>query len=333
MTRADLPVAITCMNCRHSEAVPLSVVASLMCTCGSDDFDVLDEHTAAGPKEYSSTSVPTHTPPPTIEGWNEYQGPMPGQNTESNGIPTPITCPICHGSGFDPEDGMGGKCRTCHGSGFYTPMTEATPPMVARHPYPSTQTKVPFMGSPGTTANAKGFSDPMQVEYQLRHTDPQYDPQGPKGPESKGLPFNPNRVETHYPKSPERSRAINYRKPHDYSQETAKPFQMPGTHCPNCGHEPLGLKRDHNDDAWASCPNCGPLVNIDRHPEYDPYKFHWDTEFPKGRGDKFKDKEARRTAGKKTGRLLSIIASVHQSNPGLTVQEAVTLARQTVARY
>lgn len=260
----DSHVPVICLGCQHTETVPLSAVtASLRCSCGSTDLDVFEPHMAAGPKEYGSTSVPTHQPAPTIEGWNEYQGPMPGQNTQSNGIPTPITCPVCHGSGFDPQDseggGFGGTCRTCYGTGFYTPMTSATPPMVARHPYPSTQTKVPFMGSPGTTASmykttdAKGFSDPMQVEYQLRRTDPQYDPQGRKGPEDKSRPFNPNRSDTFYPKSQERSPAIHYRKPHPYDQETAKPFEMPGTHCPNCGHEPLGLKRDQNDDAWASC--------------------------------------------------------------------------------
>lgn len=333
--KTDRPVPVICLSCKHVEEAPLSAItASLRCSCGSSDLDVFEPRTAAGPKEYSSASVPTHSAPPTIEGWNEYEGPMPGKNTESNGIPTPITCPVCHGSGFDPQDseggGFGGKCRTCHGTGFYTPMTSATPPMVARHPYPSTQTKVPFMGSPGTTANAKGFSDPMQVEYQLRHTDPQYDPQGPKGPENKQRPFNPNRNETFYPKAPERSRAINYRKPHDYDQATAKPFEMPGTHCPNCGHDPLGLRRDQNDDAWASCPNCGPLVNIDRHPEYDPYKFTWDTTFPK---NNFKPKPTGKSAARKTGRLLSIIASVHQTNPGLSIKDAVTLARQTVQRY
>lgn len=330
------PVPVICMNCGHHEVLAVhQVTASLMCTCGSDDLDLYvgspeQQRLAAGPKEYESTSAPTHQAPPTIEGWNEYQGPMPGKNDQSNGIPTPITCPVCHGSGFDSEEGEGGgvgaTCRTCLGKGYYTPMTSATPPMVARHPYPSTQTKVPFMGSPGTTAAA----NPLAVDYQLKHTDPQYSPEGPLGPRRKDKPYSPTDIETHFPKAPERSKAINYRKPHDYSQETAKPFVMPGASCPNCGHDPLSLEKDHKEDAWASCPNCGPLVNIDRHPEYDPYHLHAGQIF----NEKFK-KSSRRILGsvQKSGRLLSIIATVHQSNPGLTVRETVTLARQTVARY
>jgi transcription elongation factor Elf1 len=333
------PVPVICMNCGHHEVLAVhQVTASLMCTCGSDDLDLYvgspeQVRLAAGPKEYNDdVAVPTHQAPPTIEGWNEYQGPMPGRNTQSNGIPTPIVCPVCHGSGMDPEGyeggGNGGKCRECGDSGVYTPMTSATPPMVARHPYPSTQTQVPFMGSPGVTATVSG---PMAVDYQLKHTDPQYSADGPRGPRNKEKPFSPTDSETWYPKAPERSRAINYRKPHDYSQETAKPFVMPGSSCPNCGHDPLSLTKDHKDDAWASCPNCGPLVNIDKHPEFDPYSLRFGDELPK---EKFKQ-SSRRLLGsvQKSGRLMSIIASVRQSNPGLTVREVVWLARRTVERY
>jgi ribosomal protein S27AE len=328
------PVPVICLGCGHREVLPLrEITAALMCTCGSDDLDVFDEHTAAGPHEYGSTSVPTHQAPSTIDGWNEYQGPMPGPNEQSNGIPTPITCPICHGSGFDPQDseggGFGGTCRTCRGSGIYTPMTEATPPMVARHPYPSNQTKVPFMGSPGVTA-AVDTTEPPTNEYQLRHTTPEYTSQGPRGPAKPNRSYDSGDAETYYPKAQNRSPAVHHRKPHDYSSETAKPFSMPGSSCPNCGDGPLSLRKDADENAWASCPNCGPLVNIDRHPEYDPYNLRWGTELPK---QKFK--EGRRLVGntKKTGRLLSIISSVQQSNPGLSMREAVTLARQTVARY
>lgn len=355
MGTPETHVPVICMNCGHNEVLAARhVTASLMCSCGSDDLDFYEGtpeqlKLAAGPKEYpGTTSVPTHTAPPTIEGWNEYAGPMPSKNNQTNGVPTPITCPVCHGSGFDPEGyeggGNGGTCRECHGTGVYTPMTDSPPPMVARHPYPSTQTAVPFMGSPGTTASMTAATEtkdphrrytpgnPEAVDYQLKNTAPDYSPEkGRLGPAKPNLPYSPGDMDTHYPKAPERSRAINYRKPHDYSAETAKPFVMHGASCPTCGHDPLHLAKDHKEDAWATCPNCGPLVNIDKHPNFDPYNLRFGVDLP---NDKFK-KASRRIIGtvQKTGRLLSIIATVHKANPGLDAQEVVTIARQTVARY
>lgn len=87
-----------------------------------------------------------------LPGWNEYTGPRPSANSEQNGIGTPYRCPVCHGLGYDLQDG--GVCRMCGGAKVITPNADEHEevPAVARHDYPSTQTKVPFMGKRKTKA-------------------------------------------------------------------------------------------------------------------------------------------------------------------------------------
>lgn len=340
-------VDVICMTCGHLAPVAArQVTATLMCSCGSDDLDL---YIASAEQRRVAGKEPVHQPPPTLPGWNEYAGPQPGQNTSSNGVPTPITCPVCKGSGYDSQDGMGGKCRTCHGKGVYTPMTDGEPPMVARHDYPSTQTQVPFMGSPGRqgsrrTADAKALDNPFSPEYQMTKGDPAfYTRYGPARPRAQtkemfdaGIeaPFNPENKDTFYPQPDHVSPAVNYREHRDYSVAPDKPFAMAGSSCPFCSHEPMELHKDENEDAWATCPHCGPIYNVDRNPDVDPYALRYDFSPPK---QKFKAPKTggrhRRVAVRKTGRILSIVASITKTNPGVSPREAVTLARRTVARY
>lgn len=366
-------IDIICCGCGDTGSVA-RVTAGLQCQCGSTDLDLwtgsTDQHrlaayapSAPAPfvvqayTEYPSQHVPTHQPPSTLPGWSEYQGPAPGQNVMSNGMPASMTCPVCHGSKMDPQGGYGpAPCRTCHGTGVYTPMTSMPEPMVARHPYPSNQTPVPFLGTPGGENETPRIPDsaqkgrhhgsaavdeegkhrrftpgnPLASEYQLAHTDPGYSPyqKDQFGQRPKIQEFNRNNEESYYPRAPERSRAVNYRVERDYTQPPKQEHTLNGARCPNCQHEPLTMRKDHKEDAWVTCPNCGPLYNQDRNLDVNPWNLPH--ELPAG---KFKATSAKTSRVRKTGRVLPMFDSVVRSNPGLSAWEALTLVRQTVARY
>jgi hypothetical protein len=166
------PIELLCYGCGTTGVVP-RVTASLRCRCGSRDLDLyvgsLEQREAswrlqqrrAAAIEVSfadwmtrEAAAPAKAAPVggDVPGWNEYTGPRPTPSQEQNGIGTPLTCPICHGSGFDIQDG--GRCRTCGGSGVLTPNTDAETPAVARHDYPSNQTTVPYMGKKRTRKSA-----------------------------------------------------------------------------------------------------------------------------------------------------------------------------------
>lgn len=155
-------IPIICFQCGSIGAVQ-RVTAALRCGgCGSDDLDAytgsveqkgLASTGSASFAEFMTGKTALQEGPQgprkqpvggDVEGWDEYTGPRATPTQEQNGIGTPMTCGVCHGSGFDLQEG--GKCRTCGGSGFFTPNTTAETPAVARHDYPSTQTAVPFMG-------------------------------------------------------------------------------------------------------------------------------------------------------------------------------------------
>jgi rubredoxin len=266
-----------CWSCAGHGAVE-RVTAGLRCDCGSQDIDLFDPGDKAQQQRIFQVSAALAQPEPEfvdfmtkqaytdpgpvgseIPGWDVYKGPMPGVNPMANSDDPhmgPKRCPVCHGSGYDLQDKT--KCRECGGTGFMTPTTDVDPPAVARHNYPSTQTKVPFIGS----------------------------------------------------------------------KQASNPLVLRGAACPNfrCRTQDTNLVVAANGNGWWNCPSCGPLADIDRHPEIDPY--HPPTGF---RPNKRSYKSASRTT--RAGRLVSVATSVAQQNPGLTPREVVALARNTVRRY
>jgi hypothetical protein len=325
------PVEVCCLACGN-QAYVNRVTAGLRCGCGSTDVDLFDGtpdqlHTLAAAKtaqqpflafmrEGASSPVGDE-----IKGWNVYQGPMPGANPWGPPSKQNIPCPTCHGLGFDLQDG--GPCRECGGDGEMTPTTSATPePLVARHPGSSTQTSVPFMGRRRVAATPT-------VEDVLRETTPDYNDRGGKKPKSTDA-FSWTDTNTHYPRADTASPAVRYREQRDYSEAPPGHFAMHGAACPNCGQDPTHLVKDHKENAWWHCPNCGPLANIDKHPEVDPY--NPTEEFlpnPKG----FKEGKVANYRGKDRGSLLRMVAVTQQSNPGLTAAQVVFLARSAASRY
>jgi hypothetical protein len=328
------PVDVICLKCANSGAVN-RVTADLCCgVCRTGEH--LDLYTGSPEQLSLIASVRAPRPPlpdfkafmlgasgDPLRGWSEYEGPMPGPNQMSNHV-GPVVCPTCLGSKVDVKDDAG-PCRACRGKGVLTPTTsELDEPQVYRHRYPSTQTEVPFMGR--RKKGGRTSVDPLgSPEQHIRETTPGYSPQGPQGP--RVPQFDHDNLRSHYPKADTRSPAMGYGQPRDYSQPGA-PFHMPGTSCPTCGTGPLALTKDHRENAWASCPTCGPLADIDAHPEINPY------DLPPGFTPASGYKAARKLVPtRKTGRLLATAVKVERENPGLSRAQAVWLARQSLRRH
>jgi ssDNA-binding Zn-finger/Zn-ribbon topoisomerase 1 len=325
------PTPIICLSCGNGAIVD-RVTAGITCKCGSRDIDLFEDTPAqkALRRRYFASQRPTQVPsfaefmtgktarelPQTVvPGWDEYQGPMPGPNPTSNGVATPLTCSVCHGSKFDIQDG--GPCRECGGQGVMTaPTTPKSEPQVARHPYPSTQTIVPLMGrkkKAGRPSSQPGGS----VEEHIKATTPGYSDRGGAPPNAQGM----------YPSADTMS-------PHARTWSPASPIAahtslpLTGSSCPTCGKSPLMLQTDHKDDAWVGCPDCGPLYNQDRNLHLDPYNL--DDGFSPAKGYKA---VAKVFSPKKTGRVLKMALAVRQKNSGLSTREVVGLVRETLRRY
>lgn len=350
------PVNVVCMRCGFTGAVN-KVTATLRCSCGSSDLDLYtgspeqNAHIASLRQPKQAAQAPsfkefmlgkTAKPQPVEQGWSEYEGPMPGPNPMSNNVTEPVRCPSCHGTKYDIQDG--GPCRACSGKGVIQPTTaDMQEPQVARHQYPSTQTKVPFMGRKVNTAKTrrpKGTEqnrraagrrsqDPLgSPEEHIRATTPGYTNQGPRGPRNSG-DFAWGNTDTHYPSADSRSPAMAYWEPRNYAA-SGDPLQMHGTSCPTCGQGPLSLQKDHAEDAWMTCPKCGALANIDGNPEIDPYNL------PQGFAPHRGFKAARKKlfgSSRKTGRLIAAVTTIARTNPGLTHREVLELARTSLRKF
>lgn len=348
-----IPIPIVCLSCGQRGAVN-KVTAGLRCRCGSTELDVDDfEATAAqhvaypkGPYEGWDKPMPSKT-----KGWSDYEGPPPGANPVGQPpVNDNMICPACHGAGYDISDKT--RCRMCNGYGTVKPTT-GRPDVES---YDATTSGPPVGGarwqgrtssttSQGSSLTAAVVVGPVQIsggggagvtvvagrpskadpygtaDYQNQHGAPGYLSPGPSGE------FKPGDLSTYHPKADTIAPAVHHREQRDYSAPTAHPYQMNEASCPNCGHAPTELRKDRNEDAWWHCPNCGPLANIDKRPDVNPY--HPPEGFEPDRS--MKTSHLRRN--QKTGKLLAIVATVQQANSGIELAQAITLARKTLAYH
>lgn len=123
---------------------------------------------------------------------------------------------------------------------------------------------------------------------------------------------------------------------HDYpNNATSVPFfgslWLPGAACPNrrCKTAGTQLLADRHGHAWWHCAaSCGPLADLDVQAGIDPYAP------PRGFTAQRGFREATRAAHfQRTGKIIPMIASTMQANPGLTPREALTLVRRAVEKY
>ena len=319
-------ISLICHGCQTIGAVN-RVTAGLRCTCGSDDLDVYEP----GVESFLVAMGAAHGPgtgwgqpmPDPLRGWTEYAGPHVHPNPFE--VPkAPQLCPECKGVKMDMRDG--GICRLCKGSGQVQSGTAvAPPPLVPRHPGPSTQTTVPFVGRyhngarPSKGRPEEGGRTIKSPEEVIKATTPGWQ-------EGRGV-VDPERM-------PNVSPATKVREDFDYSDKAlrsrrqSEPYAMHEAHCPGCGHAPTHLVNDYKDDAWWHCPNCGPLANVDRNPQINPY------DPPNGfKANPRSFKATRMLPTKKTGRVLKMLVSVVEGNPGLTPPESLSIVRATVQKY
>jgi hypothetical protein len=334
-----MSVEVICLSCKAVGAVN-RVTAGLRCSCGSSDVDLYDpaEHLSflefMGAAHGPGTGWGKTMPDP-LKGWGEYAGPMPGANPFS--APTPqgaFTCPECKGSKTDIRDG--GLCRACKGTGTRTPTTaEAPEPLVKRHNYPSTQTTTPFVGhrkradsNTKTKTEQQPFTPP--AGRQLKSPEEVIKNSTPGWATGEGVttPARLPNISPHLKTRDDRASGELY------SDKALKGrrgigYPMHEANCPECGHAPTHLVNDYKDDAFWHCPHCGPLANIDRHPEIDPYNPPAD--FQKVGPRSFK--QSGKVSSGSRGRVLAMLQTVSSANPGLTPREALSLVRATVAKY
>jgi hypothetical protein len=262
-------------------------------------------------------------PQDLTRGWSEYQGPLPGGNPQSSApVSDNAVCPACHGAGWDPMDSTV-TCRECNGTGQVNAPT-SKPPVES---YDATTSGPPVGGARWASTRTAGRTSTDVLgspEQHIRATTPGYSERGGYRPEGE---VDPNNAATFYPKADTYSPLIQSREQPAYEHGN-KPYQMDSSSCPNCDHSPTELRKDKNEDAWAVCPHCGPLANIDKHPEINPYA--WPHGFTPDRSMKTSALLGR---NKRTGKLLRIVATVASTNPGLHPGEVVRLARMSVASF
>jgi hypothetical protein len=96
--------------------------------------------------------------------------------------------------------------------------------------------------------------------------------------------------------------------------------------CSLCKRATTELRPDRAEHAWLTCAACGPLVDLDATPGFNPYA-HPVTAPQRGY----------RTAGlrrvKATGRVLPMVHTVTAANPGLSTREVLGLVRRTVSTH
>jgi ribosomal protein S27AE len=114
-------------------------------------------------------------------------------------------------------------------------------------------------------------------------------------------------------------------------EEVLEGIPLKGASCPRCGTADTAIVADYRDHAHWFCGMrlCGSLVNLDQHPDIDPYHPPRD-----GRGwQETYRKDKRVFAGKKNGQVFARMTAIARTNPGLNLPEVVHLARQSVINY
>ncbi len=322
MTATD----IFCGNCGTTATVN-KVTAGIRCRCGAGiehigalGVDPMPAHLAYPHGPGTGWGVPQDL----TRGWSSYEGPPVGPNPKGVSVADNMTCPTCHGAGYDVIDHS--ICRECGGSGKVT----ATTAQPAVGQYDSHQG--PPVGG-ARHAGRPSKADPHgTADYQNAAGGGDY-----RGWGAPSKDFNPDDKSTFYPKYEGQSPSVKVRQDRDYSQGSERPHQLNEASCPECGHAPTQLLKTPEDrygnaDAIWHCPNCGPLVNIDKHPKIDPYR-------PVETGYVKPDRNALKTsrlAGlaevKRTGKLLPLISAVQEHNT-VSLRESLDLARAALLAY
>lgn len=267
--------------------------------------------------------------------WNEYAGPTPKSNpniTRKNDADESHVCQICHGTGKTSIGGGGydeSTCRNCHGTGRVVYSTENDRPSLDAH-MPGGNNSPGSAGSHGhfssrakvTMPDGTTYFLPLAVNAGRTSTDPMGSAEDyirsstPGYGDDTGKEWRP-------------SKYVKVRPEKEYSHGDEPIIQLNQANCPNCGHRPTQLLKDHKDQAWWHCPSCGPLANVDKNPHVNPFSPPED--FTPDRGFKSRSGLFNRKS-EKDGKIFAITASILNNN-ALSVEEALTLAREALIRF
>lgn len=294
-----MATAVFCWSCASIGSAK-RITADLRCVCGSPEVDLLDANNIEQAKRIVAVQrmnqpAPTFVEHMTKKALAPVGTEIPGWDVYKG--PMPGANPLQNSD--DPH--MGPKrCPVCKGSGYD----------LRDHNMCRECGGTGYM-TPTTTP------EPPAV---ARHNYPST---------QTTVPFMGKKKASRPSVTTEQSRATKtpeWWTPKEYTHKQEAPLVMRGAACPNCASPNTHLVTSSKGEGWWSCPNCGPMANIDKHPEIDPYNP------PQG----FKPRPRTfRSASKVTpvSKIASVISSVVEHNPGLSPREVVGLARETVRRY
>jgi rubredoxin len=291
-----MKIPIICHGCGVTGSVE-RVTAALQCGCGSNDLDIWD-----GQKVAASPGTGWNEPRPNVlEGWNEYEGPEVGPNP--NGVD--------NGDHVTPDSYKRGNPGYIPAGGYEQ---NQWPSDVGQAP--EVETYDERKKAPAGSAHW-GSRTPLHITL----------PDGTKW-EGVGSVVQAGRRSSDPLGSAEQYVSDAYKDP---SEPGYRPPSLPSNHpsahalpinaaCPSCG---LGKTTIEQGGNW-NCKNCGPLANIDKNPEIDPYN----------PGENFRPMNNRQKAAsvRKSSQLIKMVALIKKTNSGLSTDEALTLSRKALLK-
>lgn len=292
---------VFCWDCASHGEVH-RVTANLRCACGSADVDLFDP---SSPRQQHRIATVTqiHMPPEPMDFvafMTKAAGPVgteiPGWDVYKGPMPGPNPMQNSDDPHMQPR-----RCPVCKGSGYDI----------------SDRTRCRECGGTGFMTPSTTPEPPAVARHNYPST-------------QTTIPFIGKRKRAAKPSvTTEQSRAAkapDWWKPTEYSHAQEAPLILRGASCPNCDSPNTHLVTAANG-GWWSCPNCGPMVNIDKHPNVDPYNP------PKGFKPQPRSFKSASKRDPQSSRIVTVISSVAKQNPGLMPHEVVGLARETVRRY
>lgn len=290
-----------CWDCTAHAVVP-KVASNMRCRCGSSDIDLYDpEHEGQRQRIAHVASLRAPQKPVDFVSFMTKQATAP-VGTEIPGWdvykgPMPGANPM---QNSDDPHMQAKRCPVCKGSGYDL------------HDHNTCR-----------ECGGTGFMTPTTTPEPpavARHNYPST---------QTTVPFMGKKTSAKPSVNTEQSRAVrtpNGWTPMDYTHKQESPLVLRGAKCPTCAAPNTHLVTAANEHGWWSCPNCGPLADIDRHPDIDPYNPPSGFK-PKPRSFKAASKDS------SPARIMSMAASIAEQNPGLNQREILGLARQTARRY
>lgn len=284
-----MTVEVFCNGCGERGEVPRLAAKVVHDGCGSSDVDVW-----MGSPEQIQRAAALAGPPPVFADFMRV--------AKQPGMPAPGDADRAGYVGDDPVAGW---------DEYPGPGPSANPLNAPEHT--EVNGRVPTKKQPGAVEESNLYV------YDKHHPDPGYGADVPDPLVAKHEYPAPYVTKTPFLGRRKRERPA-----------TVPGIALEGATCPRCGTADTAIVTDDRDHAHWYCGMrlCGSLVDLDLHPEIDP--------FNPGRVATAQDEfwHGRKVAATaRDGQLMRRIATIGRVNPGLGLSEVVFLARQSVIEY